>query len=58
MRIGCWRESQRVRPLGGPRRRWVDLLELGLGVVEWIGLVQDRNRWKPLVNLVLNLQVP
>jgi hypothetical protein len=51
------------RPLGRPRRRWVDnirmdLGEVGWGYVDWIGLAQDRNRWRALVNLVLNLQVP
>jgi hypothetical protein len=51
------------RPPGRPRRRWVDnirmdLEELGWGDVDWIGLVQDRNRWRVLVNSVLNLRVP
>jgi hypothetical protein len=46
------------RPLGRPRRRWIDnikmdLLETGLGVVEWIGLVQDRYRWRVLMNAVM-----
>jgi hypothetical protein len=50
------------RSLGRPRRRWVDnvrmyLLELGWGDVDWIGLVQGRNRWRALVNSVLNLRV-
>jgi hypothetical protein len=50
------------RPLGGPRRRWVnnirmDLGEVGWGDVDWIGLAQDRNRWRALVNLVLNFRV-
>jgi hypothetical protein len=50
-------------PLGRPRRRWVDdiridLEEEGWGDVEWIGLVQDRNRWRALVNSVLKLRVP
>jgi hypothetical protein len=50
-------------PLGRPRRRWVDnirmdLGEVGWGDVNWIGLAQDRNRWRTLVNSVLNLQVP
>jgi hypothetical protein len=44
------------RPLGRPRRRWIgyitmDLLEIGLSVVDWIGLAQDRYRWRALVNL-------
>jgi hypothetical protein len=49
-------------PLGRPRRGWGDnirmqLREVGWGDVEWIGLAQDRNRWRALVNSVLNLQV-
>jgi hypothetical protein len=51
------------RPLGRPRRRWVynirtGLGEVGWGDVDWIGLAQDRNRWRALVNSVLNLRVP
>jgi hypothetical protein len=51
------------RPLGRPRRRWVNnirmaLGEVGWGDVDWIGLAQDRNRWTALVNSVLNLRVP
>jgi hypothetical protein len=51
------------RPLGRPRRRWVDnigmdLGEVGWGDVDWIGLAKDRNRWSALVNSVLNLWVP
>jgi hypothetical protein len=51
------------RPLGRPRRRWinnikVDLLEIGVSVVDWIGLAQDRYRWRALVNVVMNLWVP
>jgi hypothetical protein len=50
-------------PLGRPRCRWVDnikmdLLEIGWGGVDWIGLAQDRNKSRALVNVVLNLQVP
>jgi hypothetical protein len=44
------------RALGRPRRRWVDLGEVGWGDVDWIGLVEDRNRWRAVVNSVLNLQ--
>ena len=51
------------RPLGRPRRRWVgnirmDLQEVGGGYVDWIGLVQDRDRWRTLVSAVMNLRVP
>jgi hypothetical protein len=51
------------RPLGRPRCRLVDnikmdLGEVGWGDVDWIGLAQDRNRWRVLVNSVLNLRVP
>jgi len=51
------------RPLGRPRRRWVDnikmeLQEVGCGYMEWIGLAQDRNRWRTLVSAVMNLRVP
>jgi hypothetical protein len=50
-------------PLGRPRCRWLvnikmDLGEIGWGDVGWIGLAQDRNRWRALVNSVLNLRVP
>jgi hypothetical protein len=56
-------KPERRRPLGRPRCRWVDnvrmdLGEVGLGDVDWIGLAEDRNRWRALVNSVLNLQVP
>jgi hypothetical protein len=56
-------KPERKRPLGRPRRRWVnnikmDLGELGWGDVDWIGLAKDRSRWRALVNSVLNLQVP
>jgi hypothetical protein len=51
------------RPLGRPRRRWIDnikmdLLEIGLSVVDWIGLSRYRYRWRALVNSVMNLWVP
>jgi hypothetical protein len=50
------------RPLGRPRRRRVDnirmdLLEIGWGGVDWIGLPQDRDKWRGLVNAVMNLRV-
>jgi hypothetical protein len=51
------------RALRRPRRRWMDnikmnLLEIRLNVVDWIGLAQDRYRWRALVNAVINLHVP
>jgi hypothetical protein len=51
------------RPLGRPRHRLIDnikmdLLELGLSVVDWIGLAEDKYRWRALVNAVMNLWVP
>jgi hypothetical protein len=51
------------RPLGRPRRRWVDNIRMDLGDVGWddvdcIGLAQDMYRWKALVNSVINLRVP
>jgi hypothetical protein len=50
-------------PLGRPRHRWIDnikidLLEIGVSVVDWIGLAQDRYRWRALVNSLMNLRVP
>jgi hypothetical protein len=56
-------KSEVKKPLGRPRRRWVDnirmdLGEVGWGDVDWIGLAKDRNRWRALVNSLLNLRVP
>ena len=70
-RMGEEREAYRVlvgkpegrRPLGIPRRRWVDnirmdLQEVGCEYMDWIGLAQDRDRWRTLVSAVMNLWVP
>jgi hypothetical protein len=51
------------RPLGRPRRRWVDsikmdLREVGWDGIDWIYLAQDRDQWRPLVNAAVNLRVP
>jgi hypothetical protein len=48
------------RPLGRPRHRWedgirMDLREIGWRIIDWIQLAQDRNRWRALVNTVMNL---
>jgi hypothetical protein len=51
------------RPLGRPRRRWVDnikmdLREIGWDSVDWIDMAQDRDQWRALANTVLNFRVP
>ena len=51
------------RPLGRPRHRWVDnirmdLQEVGCGYMDWIGMAQDKDRWRTLVSAVMNLRVP
>jgi hypothetical protein len=50
-------------PLGRPRRRWVDNIKMDLGEIgwdgmDWIDVAQDRDQWRALVNMVMNLRVP
>jgi hypothetical protein len=57
------RKPEGERPLGRQRRRWVDnirmsLVEVDWDDVDWIGLAQDRDRWRALVSAVMNLRVP
>jgi hypothetical protein len=56
-------EPEGKRPLGRPRRRWLnnikmDLREIGWNCMDWIYLAQDRDQWSALVNTVMNLRVP
>jgi hypothetical protein len=70
-RLGQKRNAYRIlvgkpegkRPLGRPRRRWVDdikmdLREIGPEAMNWIDLAEDRDQWRTLVNTVMNLRVP
>jgi hypothetical protein len=54
---------ERKRPLGRPRRRWLDNIkmnfrEIGWDGMNWIDLAQDRDQWRALVNAIMNLRVP
>jgi hypothetical protein len=52
-------KSDGKRPLGRPRRRWVDnTREIEWGGIDWIDQAQDRDQWRAVVNTVMNLRVP
>jgi hypothetical protein len=56
-------KARRKKPLGRPRRRWVDNIKMDLGEIgrngrNWIELAEDRDQWRALVNTVMNLRVP
>jgi len=56
-------KSEGKRPLGRPRRRWegnikINLQEVGCGGMDWIELAQDRDRWRELLNVLMNLRLP
>jgi hypothetical protein len=65
-RMGEGRGAYRIlvgRPLGRPRHRWednikMDLQEVGWGGMDWIDMAQDRERWRALVSVVMNLRIP
>jgi len=57
------RKPEGRRPLERPRRRWVDNIrtavqEVGCGYMDWIGLAQDRDKWRTLLSAVMSLRVP
>jgi hypothetical protein len=56
-------KPERKRSLGRPKCRWVDNVKMDLGEIEWCGmdwinLAQDRDKWRALANMVINLRVP
>jgi hypothetical protein len=63
MHVGYCGKARKKRPLGRPRRRWVDDIKMdfrkiGWGGMDWIHLAQDRDDWRVLVNTVMNLRAP
>jgi hypothetical protein len=63
MQVGyCWESQKKKKPLGRPRRRWVDyikmnLREIGWDGMDWIGLAEDRDQWRAFINTVIYLRV-
>jgi hypothetical protein len=56
-------KPEEKRPLGRPRRRWVDSIKIDLREIEWncmdwIDLAQDRDQWRDLLNTIMNVRVP
>jgi hypothetical protein len=63
LRSTNYEKKKKKKPIGRTRRRWednikVDYQEVKCGVMDWIDLAQDRNRWRTLVNAVINLRFP
>jgi hypothetical protein len=63
MHIGYWWESQKARPLRKPKHRWGNNIKIDFKKIEWVGsylidLAQDRDKWRALVNTVMNLRLP
>jgi hypothetical protein len=57
------RKPEEKRPLGTPRSRWVDNIKVDVSDIEcegvdWIAMDQDRNKWRAILNTVINLRVP
>jgi hypothetical protein len=58
MHVGYWWESEKEKPLGRPRCRWVDNIKMYLRAMDWIDLAHDMDQWRVLVSMVMNLRVP